>query len=84
MAAGDEVGFEAEVASPTAGRLEVIVDGEAVAGPRDPATAPGTTTLGFTFQADGVPHWVRLNVRDQAGRLALIGNPIYLTVPSTA
>ena len=83
-AAGDEVAFEAEVTAPAAGRLEVIMDGEAVTGPMDPATSPGTTTLAFTLRADGASHWVRLNVRDEAGRLALIGNPIYLTVPERA
>jgi hypothetical protein len=37
----------------------------------------------FVLQTDGAAHWVRINVRDGAGRLILIGNPIYLT-PSNA
>jgi hypothetical protein len=28
--------------------------------------------------ADGQPHWIRLNVRDDDSHLALVGNPIYL------
>jgi hypothetical protein len=32
----------------------------------------------FTEQGDGARHWLRVNVRDRDGQLALIGNPVYV------
>jgi hypothetical protein len=55
-------------------RIEWIRDGEVVhAAPRDPYT--------FKFRGDGSRHWIRANIRDGSGHLALVGNPIYLIAP---
>jgi hypothetical protein len=35
-------------------------------------------SFGFEWRADGKRHWIRVDVRDEAGHLALLGNPIYL------
>jgi hypothetical protein len=32
----------------------------------------------FNWNSDGKPHWIRIDVRDQRGRLLLMGNPVYL------
>lgn len=67
---GQAVTFQAVVAGVDAPRLEIVRDGKVIATPID---AEGR------FQV--IPEtsgWVRLNVRDTAGRLLLIGNPVYL------
>ena len=38
-------------------------------------TGPGV----FSIRMGDRPSWVRVNLRDTAGRLLMIGNPIYLT-----
>ena len=35
-------------------------------------------SFGFEWRADGERHWIRVDVRDDTGHLALLGNPIYL------
>jgi hypothetical protein len=77
-ASGDAVEFEAQVRGVEAGKLEVIADGAVAPWPSDPTLGEGRADPIFTFTADGADHWIRLNVRDGAGRLILIGNPIYL------
>jgi len=32
----------------------------------------------FSWPSDGKRHWLRVDVRDAAGKLILLGNPIYL------
>jgi hypothetical protein len=76
--AGVVVEFEVQVRGVEAGRLEVIVDGVVTEGPSDPTLDKSFADPTFNFTADGADHWIRLNVRDRAGRLILIGNPIYL------
>ncbi|WJI15525.1 CehA/McbA family metallohydrolase [Pseudoxanthomonas winnipegensis] len=70
--------------SPCQGRIEVTglagarpvlwLDGAQVATLR----AEGQNAWRFPLRADGHRHWVRADVRDAQGRLALVGNPIYL------
>jgi hypothetical protein len=40
--------------------------------------AEATHSLAFEETFDRKRHWVRVNVRDAQGKLALIGNPIYI------
>jgi hypothetical protein len=70
---GDTVSFVATVAGVDPAGLEVIQDGAKIA----PNMSPSG---GFSLRMGRRPTWVRANVRDAAGRLLLIGNPIYLTV----
>ena len=77
-AAGDAVAFEVQVRGVEAGELEVIADGVVTDGPSDSTLNKGRADPTFTLTADGADHWIRLNVRDGAGRLILISNPIYL------
>jgi hypothetical protein len=83
VGAGDEAAFEVTVHGVASGMIEVIRDGEIVGGPADASISPAAAKRMFVLQTDGAAHWVRINVRDGAGRLILIGNPIYLT-PSNA
>lgn len=76
---GERVDFEIIVQGVAAGRVEVIHDGQIVTGPRDPAIAAGKARHKFSLIADGAARWTRINVRNAAGRLIMIGNPIYLS-----
>ncbi|SDF89397.1 CehA/McbA family metallohydrolase [Terriglobus roseus] len=40
--------------------------------------APGKQVRTFTFASDGKPHTVRVEIRDAAGKLKLLANPVYL------
>jgi hypothetical protein len=71
--AGQAVAFTATVSNLDIARLEVIQDGAKAAVAISPAGE-------FSIRAGRRASWVRVNVRDAAGRLLLIGNPIYLTV----
>jgi hypothetical protein len=37
-----------------------------------------TQSFGFQWRADGKRHWIRVDARDGAAHLGLLGNPIYL------
>ena len=80
--AGEAVSLFILVRGVDAGRLEVVEDGKVVAGPVDAVVTAGDIVRPFALTADGKRHWVRINVRDAAGRLMLIGNPIYLRPPA--
>jgi hypothetical protein len=67
--------FTVRVEQLTGGSIEVIRDGAVIE--RSPVKA---TLHSWSFDAtsDGKRHWIRVDVRDADGKLALIGNPIYL------
>lgn len=45
----------------------------------DDATVVGEAAgLAFRWRSDGARHWLRVDVRDADGKLALVGNPIYV------
>jgi len=69
---GERVSFVATVAGVDPAGLEVVQDGARI--------VPEILAAGeFSIRMGQRPGWVRVNVRDGAGRLLLIGNPIYLT-----
>jgi hypothetical protein len=70
---GETVTFTVALTGVDAASLEVIRDGAKVS---PTLTAPGI----FSIVMGERSGWVRVNVRDPAGRLLLIGNPIYVTV----
>lgn len=63
--------FTAHVAEADANRIEIVRDSKVV------KTAISKDGV-FRLAAGKAPGWVRLNLRDPAGRLLAIGNPIYL------
>lgn len=65
--AGTAVHFTVRDTHAGGARIEAIEDGRAV-----PLAAES-----FDRTSDGRRHWIRINLRDQAGRLLLVGNPIY-------
>ncbi len=61
------------------GEAEVILDGSAcISLLASPQIGSAAWPFQLEWRADGKPRRVRLNVRDKDGRLALVGNPIYL------
>lgn len=69
------VTFVVRVAQLAGGTIEVIRDGAVT---RSVPVTDATHPVMFEETFDRKRHWVRVNVRDEHGRLALIGNPIYL------
>ncbi|HEY0686784.1 MAG TPA: CehA/McbA family metallohydrolase [Steroidobacter sp.] len=57
------------------GTIEVIRDGAVTQRTDVPAA---THSWSFKETSDGKRHWIRIDVRDGEGKLALIGNPIYV------
>jgi hypothetical protein len=78
---GARVDFEGAVNAVVGGEVEVILDGRRA--PLLKSSRIDSTAWSFRFQwrGDGKGHWIRLNVRDAEGHLALIGNPIYIRAP---
>jgi hypothetical protein len=75
LAGRRNVTFDVRVAQLAGGTIEIVRDG--VVTRRVPVTEViHSTTFEGTF--DRKRHWVRVSVRDPQGKLALIGNPIYL------
>jgi len=68
---GEAVAFTASLTGGEMAALEVIRDGAKLPVTVGPSGA-------FTVKMGDKAAWVRLNLRDAAGRLLLIGNPIYL------
>jgi hypothetical protein len=75
---GVQLRFEGAISGVGGGEIEVILDGRPM--PLLAVTHIGSVTQPFAFswRTDGERHWIRLNVRDSAGHLALLGNPIYV------
>ena len=73
--AKQSITFTARIEQMTGGTVEVIRDGKTTR-----RTAIPTAKHSWSFEeiSDGKPHWIRIDVRDADGRLALLGNPIYL------
>jgi len=69
------VTFDVRVTKLAGGTIEVIRDGAVTR--RSPVPAPDHA-LTFVETFDDKRHWLRTNVRDAQGKLALIGNPIYI------
>jgi hypothetical protein len=76
--AGANVHFEGTVNGVAGGEVEIILDGRRVSLLKDPGIHSAAKSFDFLWRADGQRHWLRLDVRDGASHLALIGNPIYL------
>jgi hypothetical protein len=63
------------------GTVTLIEDGTSLRWPADPAVGLDDETKTIEMEGDGARHWIRADVWVD-GKLALIGNPIYLNVAS--
>jgi hypothetical protein len=75
---GAEVRFTLRVAQARGARIVLLLDGEP-APLLDRIDIDGDEVLReFSWRSDGRRHWIRVDVRDAANKLILLGNPIYL------
>jgi hypothetical protein len=75
--AGGQAHVTVKATAPDGARVELIVDGKPWT-PKADLTVHGTLAQSFDWPGDGKRHWIRANVRDAAGELLLVGNPIYV------
>jgi hypothetical protein len=75
---GTRVHFEVHAVQVSGKRLAVLLDGKPFAPAVDAAIGGADQRIGFEWISDGLPHWLRAEVRDDAGKPLLIGNPVYL------
>jgi hypothetical protein len=76
---GIDVRFEGTVSDVTGGEIQVILDGRRVRLLKESHISSASSSFKFPWRADGKRHWLRVDVRDDASHLALLGNPIYLS-----
>lgn len=73
--AKQSVTFTTRIEQMSGGTVEIIRDGKTT---RRTAIPAAKHTWSFDETSDGHRHWIRIDVRDADGKLALLGNPIYL------
>lgn len=76
---GDEAMLTLTVRNVPGGRVETIVDGVVVPLIGQPTVSAAEQRFDFAWRSDGARHWLRVDVRDAQGRLALMGNPVYFS-----
>jgi hypothetical protein len=76
LAWGAIVHFDGVVGGVAGGTVEIIVDGKRL------PLGSAAKRFAFPWRADGKRHWIRVDVRDEASHLALVGNPIYVRAPA--
>lgn len=69
--------FSVQVRGAAGGRVEIVREGRVV-DVALPSLDADDATRSFSVDVGGAKTWVRVNVRDQAGRLILVGNPVHL------
>lgn len=74
---GAAIHFAVRVAGASGAAVEAIEDGRAIPVTAQPAISGDAIQGSFERAGDGRHHWIRINIRDRAGRLLLVGNPIY-------
>ncbi|WP_137175516.1 CehA/McbA family metallohydrolase [Massilia sp. HP4] len=75
---GDVARFSLRVARAKGARIELLFDGEPASLLGRRAVDADEVVRAFSWPSDGKRHWLRVDVRDAAGKLILLGNPIYL------
>lgn len=79
LRAGEAVRLSVDLKGVPSGTVQVIVDGKAEPAYRAAFDASHPASIA-PWHSDGQAHWIRADVRDDRGRLLLIGNPIYVAV----
>jgi len=77
LSRGDAVRFSVDLKGVPRGIVQLVIDGRAEPSYRAMIRA-GDPSAFMSWRSDGRRHWVRADVRDDEGRLLLIGNPIYV------
>ncbi|GAA0337588.1 CehA/McbA family metallohydrolase [Sphingomonas oligophenolica] len=74
---GEPVQFAAELKGVPSGTMQLVIDGQAETAHRALFDAGHPLSIA-PWRSDGRAHWIRADIRDDQGRLLLIGNPIYI------
>lgn len=77
LAADQAVQFAVALKGVASGSVQLVIDGRAEPAYRAAFEAGQPVSLA-SWRSDGRPHWIRAEVRDDRGRLLLIGNPVYI------
>ncbi|MEI2433399.1 CehA/McbA family metallohydrolase [Lysobacter yananisis] len=75
--AGQRARLRVQVRNLAGGRVEATLDGAKAALIARPQVSAAQQSFEFDWPSDGRRHWLRIDVRDAQGRLALMGNPVY-------
>ncbi|UZW59729.1 CehA/McbA family metallohydrolase [Lysobacter enzymogenes] len=75
--AGQRARLRVQVRNLAGGRVEATLDGAKAALIARPQVSAAQQSFEFDWPSDGRRHWLRIDVRDARGRLALMGNPVY-------
>ena len=78
LAASTPAMFQVRVQAAAGGNIEVIEDGGTIRPLQDPNVTQPDQSFSFHWTSDPGRHWFRINVRDNDGKLWLVGNPIYI------
>lgn len=82
--AGTPVAFDLHVANCSGAVAHWFLDGEESSALPAQPVGSANATLHAQWTSDGARHWIRAEVLDGAGRLLLLGNPVYLNWPAKA
>ena len=77
-ASGDPIAFQIHLAACPRSTVHLFLDGSETPQLPPLASTIGNETLPFQWTSDGHAHWLRAEVRDSNGSLALLSNPIYI------
>jgi hypothetical protein len=78
-ARGEAIHLSVHIENVVGGRLELIQDGQLLTSEQFVnRTVSDRATNSYDWISDGARHWLRIVVRTPAGKLVLIGNPIFL------
>ncbi len=75
--AGQRASVRVQVRNLAGGRIEATLDGAKAGLIAQPQVSAAQQSFDFDWPSDGRRHWLRIDVRDAQGRLALVGNPVY-------
>ncbi len=83
-ASGDTVKIQIHVVACPLTTVHLLVDGTEPKPSARMAVSGREETLHTGWTSDGGRHWIRAEVRDHAGKLLLLGNPVYINFPAPA
>jgi hypothetical protein len=77
-ARGERVRFTLRVTAAQGGKIRWIEDGKEMPAAGDAAIGSAEQEFPLDWTSDGSRHWFRAEVTDGAGKLWLVGNPVYV------
>ncbi len=75
---GADISLDAHVAACAGATVSLVVDGADLPALPAQTVAGSEQNLHWQWRSDGRRHWVLAEVRDNSGRLLLLGNPVYI------